>query len=166
MKVLKFSLIFTFAILTACSNNKNNKNLVKTVAIQSSTSEGYKLLQQHCYACHSINSKSHNDIIAPPMVAIKKRYKMSYASEKEFVAAFTNWTLNPTDDNALMFGAIQNFNVMPKMPFKKEEMVKIATYVFNNELEKPDWFQNHYNEEYSNGMGNGNGKRRRMQRSF
>jgi hypothetical protein len=32
--------------------------------------------------------------------------------------------------------------------------------MFNNELEKPSWFQKHFNEEHPNGMGNG--KRRGM----
>lgn len=91
---------------------------------------------------------------------------MSYTTEREFVNAFTKWTLNPKEENALMFGAVQNFKVMPKLPFNEDDMVKIATYVYNNELEKPIWFQNHFNEEHPNGMGNMNGKRRRMQRNF
>lgn len=160
MKTIKILLVITLATLTSCSNSKKDKNDSKEVAIISKEDEGYKLLQQNCYACHSVTSKSHDEIIAPPMVAIKRRYKMAYTTENEFVTAFTNWTLDPKEENALMFGAVQNFKVMPKQPFNKEEMVKIATYVFNNELEKPTWFENHFNEEHPNGMGNGNGNRR------
>ena len=166
MKLLNYLLVFTLVILTACSNNKTNKNSTKKISVLTNNKEGYNLLQHNCYACHSIISKSHDEIIAPPMIAIKKRYKMSYTTEREFVNAFTKWTLNPKEENALMFGAVQNFKVMPKLPFKEDDMVKIATYVYNNELEKPIWFQNHFNEEHPNGMGNMNGKRRRMQRNF
>ncbi|UMB61234.1 c-type cytochrome [Lutibacter sp. A80] len=166
MKLLKFLLVLTLIFFTACSNNKSNKNISNGIAVLSNNEEGYKLLQKNCYACHSVTSKSHDDIIAPPMIAIKKRYMMSYSTENEFVTAFTKWTLNPNKENALMFGAVQNFKTMPKLPFNEIDMVKIASYVFNNELEKPVWFQSHYNEEHPNGMGNGNGKRRGMQRGF
>lgn len=160
MKILKISLIITFAILTSCSNNNNN-NKSKTVIAEklesSADNESIKLLQQHCYACHSVISKSHDEIIAPPMVAVKRRYLRSYVNKNEFVEAMTNWVLDPKEEDALMFGAVQNFNVMPKQPINKEEIIKIATYIFDNELEKPSWFQQHFNEEHPNGIGNGNG---------
>ena len=38
------------------------------------------------------------------------------------------------------------------------EVTKIAIFMFNNELEKPSWFENHFNEEHPNGMGKGNGR--------
>ncbi len=159
MKILKILFVITLVTITSCSESKKNSKKV-TEVVETSTNtdnEGYKLIQQHCYACHSVTSKSHDEIIAPPMVAVKRRYKMSYATEKEFVTAITNWTLDPKEENALMFGAVQNFKVMPKQPFNKDEMVKIATYMFNNELEKPSWFESHFNEEHPNGMGKGNG---------
>jgi len=165
MKVLKILLVITLAIITSCSNNtKNNKNIVEIVEI-STDNEGYKLLQQHCYACHSVSSKSHDEIIAPPMVAVKRRYKMSYPLESEFIMAVTNWVLEPKETHALMYGAVKKFKVMPKQSFKKDEIVKIATYMFNNELEKPSWFQEHFNLEHPNGMGNRTGKRREMFKS-
>ncbi|WP_162879979.1 c-type cytochrome [Lutibacter oceani] len=164
MKALKILLVITLITLTACSNSnsKQNKNILADVKEISKDNDGLKLLQQNCYACHSVTSKSHDEIIAPPMVAVKRRYKMTYMSENEFVKALTDWVLDPKEENALMFGAVQNFKVMPKQPFNKEEVVKIATYIFNNELEKPSWFESHFNDEHPNGMGKGNGKGRGM----
>jgi hypothetical protein len=132
----------------------------KSKIIQSESSvsvEGLKLLQQNCYACHSITSTSHDAIIAPPMVAVKRRYLMAYSSKEAFVKAITEWTLNPTEENSLMKGAVQNFKVMPKQPFNKEDIIKIATYIFENELEKPTWFQKHFEDQHPNGMGQGQG---------
>lgn len=162
MKVLKTLFLIALATLASCSNNKKN---VEQIAVHTSiNTEGLTLLQQKCYACHSITSASHDEIIAPPMVAVKRRYKMSYSSEEEFVKALTEWVLDPTKENALMRGAVQNFNVMPKQPFNKDEIIEIAKYMYNNTLETPKWFETHYNEEHPNGMGNGkgngNGKRK------
>lgn len=132
-------------------------------------SEGYTLLKNNCYACHSVTTKSHDEIIAPPMIAIKRRYKMNYNTKEEFVEAVTSWALNPTKEHALMRGAVMQFNVMPKQPFLKDDLIKIADYIYDNELEKPEWFENHFDQEHQNGMGNGNGKgmgRGMMKRNF
>lgn len=118
-------------------------------------SEGYTLLKNNCYACHSVTTKSHDEIIAPPMIAIKRRYKMNYNTKEEFVNAITNRALNPTKEHALMRGAVKQFNVMPKQPFVKDDLIKIADYMFDNDLEKPEWFQKHFNDEGPQGMGKG-----------
>ena len=117
------------------------------------------LLRQKCYACHSVTAQSHDVIIAPPLEAVKRRYKVSYSTKEEFVYAMTNWVLDPNIDNALMRGAVNKFNVMPKQPFDKNDIIKISEYIFENELEKPAWFEGHFNNEHPNGMGNGQGRR-------
>lgn len=157
MKLTKILIVATFFIFISCNTKiKNEKPTI--AAFKGETSiDNLKLLKQHCYACHSITSKSHDEIIAPPMAAVKRRYLMSYNTEKEFIEAFTSWVLDPKEEHSLMRGAINNFNVMPKQPFKRWEIENIASYVFNNELEQPDWFESHFKKEHSNGMGNGRG---------
>ena len=54
-----------------------------------------------------------------------------------------------------MRGVVSQFNVMPKQPFIKEEIFKISRYIYNNDIEMPEWFQKHFNEQHSKGMGNG-----------
>jgi len=152
-------LITLFFIATSC-NFENKTKIVenKAVEITNANKEVLNLLQQKCYACHSITSKSHDEIIAPPMVAVVKRYKMSYPTEQAFVEAVSNWVLNPTSENALMRGAVDKFNVMPKQPFNSDEITAIAQYMYSNELEAPVWFEDHFNQQHPNGMGMGQGK--------
>ncbi|MDO9039475.1 MAG: c-type cytochrome [Lutibacter sp.] len=143
-----------------CSEKKQDTLITladANISVQNQ-SDGYTLLKNNCYACHSVTTKSHDEIIAPPMIAIKRRYKMNYETKEEFVNAITNWALNPTKEHALMRGAVMQFNVMPKQPFIKDDLIKIADYLYDNELEKPEWFENHFNEQHPNGMGMGMGK--------
>lgn len=156
--ILMQSIILFFFI--GC-NEKKQDTSVKIAEANISVqiqSDGYTLLKNNCYACHSVTTKSHEEIIAPPMIAIKRRYKMNYNTKEEFVNAITNWALNPTKEHALMRGAVMQFNVMPKQPFIKDDLIKIADYMYDNELEKPEWFQNHFNEQHPNGMGKGMGR--------
>lgn len=161
MKFLRLILfILSFVIVGCNQKNKltNNESDYNNIAINTN-GESLKLLQQNCYACHSVTSKSHEEIIAPPMVAVVNRYKMSYQTKEEFVEAITEWVINPNEENALMRGAVINFNVMPLQQFNRDDVIKIANYMYDNELEQPSWFKEHFNEEHSKRMGNGNGNR-------
>ncbi|WP_372744179.1 hypothetical protein [Lutibacter sp.] len=162
MKFLQISLVMFILLFSSCTNEKKEvKSTELEVAHNNTTEEGLILMKQNCYACHSVTSKSHDEIIAPPMAAVKRRYLMTYSAKPEFVEAFTNWVLNPTHENALMRGAVTSFKVMPQMNFKKDDVIEIAEYIFDNEIEKPVWFQSQFNSMHQNGgfgNGNGNGK--------
>jgi len=155
-----FILIVLMFSLAGCKFSKEEPKTSKNevIKLDKINNERLQLIQQKCYACHSVSATSHDNIIAPPMVAIKRRYLVSYKDKEEFVNAITKWVLDPKLENALMRGAVKQFNVMPKQPFNKDEIVKIAEYMYDNELEKPTWFEEHFNEEHPEGMGNGKGK--------
>lgn len=148
----------------SCDSSKKESKLSEKIKVEVLENEqeqnvSLNLLKQKCYVCHSVTSKSHDEIIAPPMVAVVRRYKMSYKDKDAFVKAVTNYVLNPTSESALMFGAVKQFNVMPKQPFEKKDIIKISEYIFENELESPEWFDSHFETEHPNGMmGKGRGK--------
>jgi len=163
---MKTIYIITFAILVLTSCNKTKQDIfskAESVAINATKveqSEGYTLFKNNCYVCHSVISASHNEIIAPPMVAVKRRYQKSYASKEVFVEAFVNWSKDPKEENALMRGAVQQFKVMPKQVFNEADLKKIAVYIYDNEIEQPEWFEAHFKEEHGGegkGMGKGKG---------
>jgi hypothetical protein len=165
--IIKAILVSIFLITLISCKNSNSEYGKKSEAIVENLIQGKELMEQKCNICHSVTSKSHDEIIAPPMVAVKRRYLRLYNSEKEFVEAVTNWVLNPNEDDALMFGAVQQFKVMPKLTYDKEEIQLIAQYIYNNKIDQPFWFQQHFNEEHQSGkgrrMGRGNGAGRRNQ---
>jgi cytochrome c1 len=156
-----FVLVFVFLVV-ACNQDKKKESKEDLQAIAAQNSEAYELLRNQCYICHSINSVSHDSIVAPPMPAIKMRYSMRYNTQEQFVAAVTKWVLNPTEDHALMRGAVAQFNVMPKLLYTEEDVKKIAAYIYENELEQPEWFDAHFKEMHGNGQGMGGGMGRMM----
>ena len=118
---------------------------------------GKVLMKQLCYACHNATS-SHDSRIAPPMIAVKKHYVSEHTTQKEFTQDFVSFVLDPSKKNAKMKGAIRRFNLMPKQIFKKEDLEKIADYVYNNKIEEPNWFENHWKERGNKGKGKMKGK--------
>jgi len=157
-------LFLTTLLFVSCNENKKELSQVTdnthaTIEYKQESDEVYTLLKNQCYACHSINSPSHDEVIAPPMVAVKRRYLRMYNNKEDFVDAVSKWALNPEKESAIMRGAVAQFNVMPKQVFKEEDLKKIATYMYDNELEEPDWFKVHEKEMHGgNGRGMGMGR--------
>jgi len=157
LKTLVYGLPFLFLVVS-CTNAKSKSTEALNAdakIVTGQESEGYELTKVQCYACHNPNTPSHDEIIAPPLAAVKMRYQMQYKTEAEFVDAMVDWAMDPQESNALMRGAVVKFKTMPKQLFKEVEIRKIATYIYNNQLEEPDWFAVHQKEMHKNGrMGN------------
>ncbi len=140
-------------------NNSQSADYSKKASNVSYTKEhpGKVLIKQLCYACHNITS-SHDSRIAPPMIAVKRHYVSKHTTQKEFTEDFVSFVLNPSKDKAKMKGAIRKFNLMPKQIFKKEDLEKIADYIYNNKIEEPSWFENHWQERGNKRKGKMKGK--------
>lgn len=107
---------------------------------------GYTLMKNNCYACHNPNTKSHDEILAPPFKAVKMHYMREYDSKEKFVNAMVDWVQHPDEDKALMFGAVKRFKVMPKLALSTEDLEKIAAYIYDNDVEQPEWMEEHMKE--------------------
>ena len=94
------------------------------------------------------------------MIAIKKHYIKENTSKEDFINDVQRWIGDPNEENARMHGAVKRFGVMPNTPFPKESIEQIADYIFDNKIDQPECFEEHFN---SNG-GNQKGKRMRRKR--
>jgi len=158
MKVFVFIVFAALGVISCTAPNKKTDHKTLDVSKDiTDASEGYQLMKKYCYSCHSPESSSHDVIIAPPMAAVKMRYSMSFTNEKEFVDAMVTWTMDPKEDQSLMRGAVDRFKVMPKQLFQKDEMEKIASFIYQNELEQPHWFAAHEKEMHGRMRGKGQG---------
>ena len=110
--------------------------------------EAQQLVTNNCYSCHSPSSSSHDEIIAPPMIAVKTRYLKEYNSEKDFVDAIVSYAKNPSKLKTLMKGAVNKFGVMPQQNFSKKDLQKIAKYIYNNPIKEPEWFKGNFEKEH------------------
>lgn len=155
--MIKKMYAFLIVLLLLSCNTSNKKVDSKLLAKSDTTLDhpGKKLMEINCYACHNPTT-SHEDRIAPPMIAIKMHYKSENTTKKQFISDFQNWIKKPSEEKSKMPGAIRNFGLMPYAPFPDETVFQIADYMFDYDIEQPEWFEDHFNEE----KGQGNGMRR------
>jgi hypothetical protein len=151
---MKASILVLIPILFfSCNQKKEESKPIENQIVQLDTiaHDGKKLMETHCYLCHSPSAKENEGRIAPPMIAIKARYLMDYDTKEDFVKAISNFVENPTEDNTKMHGAVKKFGVMPKQVFPKNTVALIADFMFDYQIEEPTWFKEHWQ-----GHGNDN----------
>lgn len=118
------------SLMIACNNKKSEYKEKETTedslsVAQFNPSEAKELMEKHCYLCHNPTAAEQEGRIAPPMVAIKARYiDMQGYTKEEFIKAISEFVSNPTEEKALMNGAVRKFNVMPKQVFLKVALLK------------------------------------------
>ncbi len=127
-------------------------------------STAYHLLQNKCMVCHTSVGKTHDEMIAPPIIAVKRRYSNVYDNREDFTKAIVDWAKDPQEENAIMYGAVDKFKTMPYLNFEEEDLQKIANFIYDNEVETPEWFEDHFKEMHPDGKmgkkGKGMGKNR------
>lgn len=112
--------------------------------------KGLKLLEQNCYSCHSPQG-DHDSRLAPPLIAIKRHYIDDETSLEQFTSDLIHFIDSPSTDKSKMPGAIRKFGLMPKMQFSEEDLSLIATYIFEEDIESPEWFEQHQKEMHGKG---------------
>lgn len=110
--------------------------------------EGLAKLNTYCYSCHSPKSKSHDDMLAPPLAGIKYKYSRTYQDKTLFVSRMADFVNNPSKSNAMMKGPVRRFGLMPKVSLSKDEINELCLFIYEHELETPAWFPDHFEEQH------------------
>ena len=160
MKYLLF--ILPFLTIASCKDMAKSGPQVTTTDTEITDLQvkhiGKTIMETECYICH--NPKvDQESMIAPPMIAIKKHYIGKNTSKEQFTQDLIKWVNDPEAETK-MPGAQRRFGKMPYMPYPDEEIVQIAEYLYDYDIDEPIWFDAHFKNEHGNakGMGKGSGK--------
>lgn len=147
-KKLIISIIGAFLILILINSCQNEQSNTTNAELSKVHQEGLSLMIQNCYSCHNPTTAEEKRL-APPMIAVKRHYEEVTSNKKEFISAFSKFMENPTRENSQMPSAVQRFGIMPNLSFPKEKVKLIAAYLYDNEIETPEWFEKHYKNEHT-----------------
>ncbi len=102
-------------------------------------------METNCYTCHDPKAPE-NGRIAPPMIAVKRHYMDVGMDRTQFISHMVDFVDNPTMEKAHLKGAIKKFGLMPKLSYNKNDLSNLAAYIYDNEIEQPEWFEEHYQQ--------------------
>ncbi len=118
---------------------------------------GMGLLEQHCFSCHSPNPEEKNRI-APTMKEVKMAYLQKRETDETRIATMVDFLENPKKENALMNEEVEEYGLMAKMEIGESEYREMVTYIFESEMEKPEWYAKYYDEPDLEGEESGDSK--------
>lgn len=163
-QIMRNKILFIFILSIAfvsCNKNSDKKNGYTEATSLTSKKEhpGKKLLEINCNVCHSPTA-GHDERIAPPMIAVKKHYLTEDISKEDFIKSIQVFMKNPNAEDSKMPGAVRRFGVMPKASYPESTITLIAEYLYEFDIEQPEWFEDHFQQGHENeaGKGKGNGK--------
>lgn len=154
---------FAISCNSSTESTVNDENINPVVDQQITENADVELLlKNRCLICHGVGD-THDELIAPPMRGVKMHYISEFPEKEDFIAAVIKWSSNPTVENSLMPGALEEFEVMADLNYDTADIALIAAYVYDNEMPKPAWAgkgNNHGNGKgdcKDKGQGKGNG---------
>jgi len=160
IKMKKYSVAISIILLLISCKNSQKSDIeplddysVSTQNQTIKTHPGKKILEQECYMCHSPKASMTNRI-APPMEAIKRHYIDSTTTKDEFTEALMQWVNDPQTESK-MPSAHKRFGPMPYMPNPGDAVAQIAHYLYDNEIERPKWYDAHFEKAHKDGVEKG-----------
>lgn len=114
-------------------------------AIPSIAQEGRALFEKYCIACHQIQGPPKT---APPVFGVINHVKGVYPEREDFVKRIVDWVENPDPGDTLMPGAVQRFGVMPKLGYPRQDVRKIAEFLYDHRVDLPQWYIEHYRRQH------------------
>ena len=105
---------------------------------------GKQLYKTHCEVCHGVSGgMDMKKRIAPPIAGVRRHYLASHPDKDSFVMVITDWVNKPEAGKSLMPGAVRRFDIMPPLSLAREDVEKIASYIYEGDIEKPAGFDEH-----------------------
>ncbi|MCK5903089.1 MAG: c-type cytochrome [Cocleimonas sp.] len=135
--------------------------LSPTVFANDQHEAGEKLYKTYCVSCHGadVGGMDISKRVAPPIAAVRLHYIGTYPDQTAFVGAISSWMEKQDESKSLMRGAIKKFKIMPPLVLPKNDVAKIAAYIYGGKLNAPKGFAKHVEEEHGKkGMGMGKGQ--------
>ncbi len=113
---------------------------------------GKKLMETYCYTCHSPTAPRMEGRIGPPMAAVKAHYLTGDPSQEKFVQQIVSFVDEPSVKKSRMPAAVRRFGLMPYQQYPDGAVEKIAEYMYDHQIEEPDWFAEHWKAGPGKGM--------------
>ncbi len=121
--------------------------LISQISFAEDAKTGEALYKQSCAVCHgSTGGMDMAKRIAPPIAAVRMHYISTYSDKDSFVQAVSGWVEKPDESKSMMRGAIRRFKIMPPMSIPKADAEKIAAYIYEGDIDKPEGFEDHVKE--------------------
>ncbi|MBV6473007.1 MAG: hypothetical protein JPMHGGIA_01278 [Saprospiraceae bacterium] len=132
------AMLGVLALSCFSSRTESQKETAATERVDPET-RAMQLMQANCFTCHNPDLEIELRI-APPMFKIRDHYIDDTIRRESFVRQIVDFVNDPTEERAVMYGAIRNFGLMPRQQFNQRDLKLIAEYLYDNDVSSDAWY--------------------------
>lgn len=88
-------------------------------------------------ACNICHNQAIDPPLGPPMWGVQRRYKRNSLDKDDFIKSMVEFVKAPSMEKALHTEAINRLGLMPQVPLPEKTLIKIATYIFEENFQPP-----------------------------
>lgn len=142
---MKKTLLFAISLLllSGCRNDTSRSGAQADASAAADIHPGKKLMETNCYLCHSPAAPEQEGRIGPPMVAVKAYYMQGGVTQDQFTKDMLDFLRAPDPEKAKMKEAVERYGLMPYQHYSDETVAQIAAYLYEYQVEEPEWFAAH-----------------------
>ncbi len=119
-------LLFSLLLFSSFTIGTGKEYKIKALEIDKITQQDPETFyKKQCAFCHQSES-----LIAPDMKIIKDVYLEKYPKKSDFIQAMLQFVKSPSREKALYKKGLEEFTLMPKMPFKEQDLKAVIDYIY------------------------------------
>ncbi len=129
--------LFILAVASLLVSCEENGSVEKHTKVEKTHEHerAKELIENKCSACHNPDIPEAS-MMAPTFATIKQKYRNTTADKADFIAHFTAFVEDPSRDKALLKRAVEKYGLMAREGTKRNDIKKIAKYIYTTDLDK------------------------------
>ncbi|MGB0744197.1 MAG: hypothetical protein ACPGSB_06695 [Opitutales bacterium] len=102
---------------------------------------GVELMPTYCHTCHGVGDFAIDEMLAPPLWAVRANYLAKYPEPEAFVEAMAAFITEPTVAESLMPSEVLRYGLKAPVSLSKEEIRAVAWAIYAGRVERPVWLR-------------------------
>ncbi len=107
--------------------------------------QGQRHYDLFCTNCHaaptSASAPEPRAMLGPPSYAVAYYYRRAFPDARERSAAIAKFTARPTEEDAIMPWAVEQYGLMAPMPLSETQLNEISVFLATAEFVRPNWYR-------------------------
>ena len=101
--------------------------------------QGIGWMATHCLICHRVDDLTIDEMLAPPLWAVRAHYLAEYPEPQTFVNAVTAFVIDPQADRSLLPYAVEHYGLKAPVSLDEEKIRAVAWAIYAGQVERPVW---------------------------
>lgn len=96
-------------------------------------------MSTYCQTCHGVGKFEIDEMLAPPLWAVRAHYLGAYPEPEAFVDAMATFIIEPQQETSRMPLAVADYGLKAPISMDEEKIRAVVWAIYAGQVEKPSW---------------------------